>query len=99
MIFGDQPVTRILAADGIKDVALLKLDDKYVIDVGSQAITVSCSHRARPDKRNISSKIIKLDVKPFHEYLIRCSFDSAYGPGGTYATTFSVEEKRLKEKP
>lgn len=53
MVFGYQPVTRILAADGDKDVALRNLDDKYVIDEGLQTISVSCSHRARHDKRRL----------------------------------------------
>ena len=96
MILGDEPVTKIIAVDGTKrDAALLKLDEAIAVDVGLHQIEFSCSNRAREDERN-AVEMMQLDLKPYHEYLVRCSFDSAYAPGGSYVTSFSVEEKRLK---
>ena len=97
LIFGDQPVTKIISVEGMnkKDVELLKLDEAMAVDVGLRRISLSCSNRAREDERD-STEIIEIDFKPYHEYLVRCSFDSAYSAGGSYATSFSVEERRLK---
>lgn len=97
MIFGDQPVTKIISVEGMNksDLELLKLDEVMAVDVGLRTITLSCSNRARDDERN-STEIIEIDFKPYHEYLVRCSFDSTYGSGGSYVTSFSVEENRLK---
>lgn len=97
MIFGDQPVAKIISAEGMNkdDMELLKLDEAIAVDVGLKKIIVSCSNRAKYDERN-STEIIQIDFKPYHEYLVRCSFDSVYGSGGSYVTSFSVEENRLK---
>jgi hypothetical protein len=97
MIFGDQPVTKIISVEGMnkKDMELLKLDEAIAVDLGLQKIIVSCSDRAKDDERN-STEIIQIDFKPYHEYSVRCSFDSTYGSGGSYVTSFSVEENRLR---
>jgi hypothetical protein len=97
MIFGERPVAKIISVEGMskEEMPLLKLDEVMAVDVGLRKISLSCSNRAREDERN-ATEFIEIDFKPYHEYLVRCSFDSAYGPGGTYATSFKVEEKSLK---
>jgi hypothetical protein len=89
MIFEEMPVARIRAVDG-KDVdtELFNLDDQIVVDVGLHEIEFSCQARGGYDERDFS-EIIKLDLKPHHEYLVRCSFDS-------FGSDFSVKEKRVK---
>jgi hypothetical protein len=96
MIFGEQPVAQIIAVDGKKiDVVLFKLDEKITVDVGLHKIEFRCSNRGGYDERDFT-EIIQLDLKPHHEYLVRCSFDSAFGPNGSYVGSFGVIEKRLK---
>lgn len=96
MIFGEQPVVQILAVDGKKiDVGRFKLDEKITVDVGLHNIEFGCSNRGGYDERDFT-EIIQLDLKPHHEYLVRCSFDSAFGSNGSYEGSFSVKEKRLK---
>ena len=95
MIFGDEPVTKIIAVDGVKvGGAAFKLDEQVAIDIGIHKIEFSCSNRSGYDERD-STEIIELDLKPNHEYLVRCSFDSSYGDNGSYQTSFSIKEKRL----
>ena len=97
LILGDQPVAKIISAEGMNksDMELLKLDKAIAVDPGLQKIIVSCSNRTKDDERN-ATQIIQIDFKPYHEYSVRCSFDSAYGAGGSYVTSFSVEESRLR---
>jgi len=97
MILGDQPVTKIISAEGMNksDMELLKLDKAIPVDVGLNKIIVGCSNRAKERERNFT-EIIQINFKPYHEYSVRCSFDSANGPGGPYVAKFSVEENRLK---
>jgi hypothetical protein len=35
-------------------------------------------------------------VKPHHEYQVSCSFDSRFGPDGTYVGNFDVKELSVK---
>ena len=97
MIFGDQPVAKIISAEGMNksDMELLKLDEAIAVDVGVNKIIVGCSNRDKDDERNFTD-IIQIDFKPYHEYSVSCSFDSVYGSGGSYVARFSVEENRLK---
>lgn len=96
MIFGEEPVAKIIAVDGKKiDTGRFKLDEKITVDVGLHEIEFSCSDRGGYDERDFT-EIIQLDLKPHHEYLVRCSFDSALGVNGSYGSSFSVKEKRLK---
>ena len=96
MIFGEMPVAKIIAVDGKKiDNRVFKLDEQITIDVGLHEIEFSCSARGGYDERDFT-EIIKLDLKSHHEYLVRCSFDSAFGVNGSYEPSFSVKEKRLK---
>jgi len=96
MIFGEEPVVKIMAVDGRKiDAALFKLDEQIAVDVGLHEIEFSCSAREGYDERDFT-EIMKLDIKPHNEYLVRCSFDSAFGADGSYEGSFSVKEKRLK---
>jgi len=96
MIFGDQPVVKIISVDGKKiDSAILKLDEQLALEVGSHVIEFNCSNRAGADERDFS-ETMRLDLKPHHKYLVRCSFDSSFGPNGTYTGSFSVKEKSIK---
>ena len=96
MIFGEQPVAQIIAVDGKKiDVVLFKLDEKITVDVGLHKIEFRCSNRGGYDERDFT-EIIQLDLKPHHEYLVRCSFDSRFAAGGGYQSSFYVEEKSLE---
>lgn len=96
MIFGEQPVTQIISVDGKKlDSVIFKTDEKIAIDVGFHKIEFSCVSRSGYDERDYS-EIIELDLKPYHEYQVRCSFDTDFGPNGTYTGSFSVKEKSLK---
>ena len=96
MILGDQPVTKIMAVDGKKiESRIFKLDEQITVEVGLHEIEFNCSNRAGYDERAFT-EIIELNLKPHHEYLVRCSFDSAFGPNGSYEGSFSVKEKRIK---
>ncbi len=95
MILGEQPVTKMLAIDGTKhDGAVFKLDEQVAIDTGIHKIEFSCSSRSGYDERDFT-EIIELNLKPNHEYLVRCSFDSSYGENGSYQGSFSIKEKPL----
>lgn len=96
MIFGEQPVTQIVAVDGKKLASVIFMtDEKLAIDVGVHKIEFSCVSRSSYDERDYS-EVIELDIKPYHQYLVRCSFDADFGPDGTYTGHFSIEEKRAK---
>lgn len=95
LIFGDQPVVKIISVDGQKiDSAILKLDEQLAIAVGSHSIEFNCVNRASHDERDFS-ETMTLDLKPHTRYLVRCSFDSSFGPNGTYTGGFSVKEKPI----
>jgi hypothetical protein len=96
LIFEEQPVTQIIAVDGKKlDSIIFKTDEKIAIDVGLHTIKLSCVSRSGYDERDYS-EVIELELKPYHEYLVRCSFDTDFGPEGTYTGSFSIKEKRIK---
>ena len=96
MVFDEQPVTQIISVDGKKlDSVIFKTDEKVAIDVGLRKIKFSCVSRSGPDERDYS-EVIELELKPYHEYLVRCSFDTDFGRGGTYTGSFSVKEKRAR---
>jgi len=96
MIFEEQPVTQILSVNGEKvDGETLKLDEQIALDIGVHKVEFSCSDRGGHNEKDYI-EIIQLELKPHHEYLVRCSFDSGFGPNGSYEGSFSVKEKRLK---
>lgn len=96
IIFGEQPVAQIIAVDGKKLASeILKLDEKIAIGVGFHKVEFRCTSRSGYDERDYS-EVIELDLKPYHEYIVRCSFDTDFGPDGTYTGSFSVKEKRVK---
>jgi len=96
ILFEEQPVTQIIAVDGNKLASeIFKLDEKIALDVGPHKVEFRCTNRGGYDERDFS-EVIELDIKPYHEYLVRCSFDSDYGPNGTYTGSFSVKAKRIK---
>ncbi|MDH5784792.1 MAG: hypothetical protein OEZ16_04190 [Chromatiales bacterium] len=96
MILNEQPITQIISVDGEKlPSVIFNTDEKIAIDVGLHKIDLSCVSRSGYDERDYS-EVIELDIKPYHQYLVRCSFDSEFGPNGTYTGSFSVKEKRLK---
>ena len=96
LIFKEQPVTQIISVDGKKlDSVIFKTDEKIAIDVGLHKIKFSCVSRSGPDERDYS-EVMEIELKPHHEYLVRCSFDTDFGPDGTYTGSFSVKEKLVK---
>lgn len=96
IIFDEQPVTQIIAVDGEKiSSEIFKTDEKVAVDTGVHKVEFRCTSRSGQDERDYS-EIIELDFKSYHEYKVRCSFDTEYGPDGTHAGSFSVKEKRLK---
>lgn len=96
MMLGDEPVTQIIAVDGRKlDSQILKLDEAIALDVGPHEVAFSCVRRGGPDERDYS-ETMRLNLKPHHEYLVRCSFDTDFGPDGTYKGSFSVKEQRAE---
>ena len=96
IIFDEQPVTQIIAVDGRKlDSEIFNTDEKFAIDTGIHKVEFSCVSRSGHDERDYS-EIIELNLRPYHEYLVRCSFDSDFGPDGTYTGSFSVKEKQVK---
>jgi hypothetical protein len=96
LIFEEQPVTQIISVDGNKlDSVIYKTDEKVAIDVGLHKIKFNCVSRSGPDERDYS-EVIELELKPYHEYLVRCSFDTDYAPDGTYTGSFNVKEKRVR---
>ena len=96
IIFEEQPVTQIIAVDGNKiSSEIFKTDEKIAIDIGTHNVEFHCTSRSGYDERDYS-EVIELDLKPYHEYLVRCSFDTDFGPDGTYTGSFSVEERRIE---
>jgi uncharacterized lipoprotein YehR (DUF1307 family) len=96
MIFDEQPVTQILSVNGKKVAGeILKLDEQIAVDIGVHKVEFSCSDRSGHNEKDYI-EIIQLEFKPHHEYLVRCSFDSGFGPNGSYEGSFSIKEKRLK---
>jgi hypothetical protein len=96
LLFEEQPVTQIISVDGKKvDSIIFKTDEKIAIDVGLHKIKFSCVSRSGPDERDYS-EVIELELKLHHEYLVRCSFDTDFGPDGPYTGSFSVKENRVK---
>jgi len=95
LVFGEQPFTQIMAVDGKKtDLEYLVLDERITVNVGLHKITLSCKARGGYDERDFS-EVIELDLKPHYEYAFRCSFDSDFGPDGSYTGSFSVKETRV----
>lgn len=96
MVFSEQPITQIISVDGKKlDSVIFRTDEKVAVDVGFHKIEFSCVSRSGHDERDYT-ETIELELKPYHQYLVRCSFDSDFGPNGTYTGSFSVEEMRVK---
>lgn len=96
MILGEEPVTQIVAVDGRKfDSAVLKLDEAVAMEVGTREVDLRCVRRSGHDERDYG-RTLRLELKPHHEYLIRCSFDTDFGPNGTYTGSFSVKELKLR---
>lgn len=96
IILGEQPITQIIAIDGNKlDSVIFQTDEKVAIDIGNHKVEFSCVSRSGYDERDYS-EVIELDFKPYHEYLVRCSFDSDFGADGTYTGSFTIKEKRIK---
>lgn len=96
IILDEQPVTQIMSVDGKKvSSEIFKTDEKIAIDVGTHKVEFHCTSRSGYDERDYS-EVIELDLKPHHEYLVRCSFDTEFGPNGTYIGNFSVNENRIK---
>ena len=96
MLLGEEPVTQIIAVDGKKLASeVFKLDEKIALDIGPHKVEFHCTRRSGYDERDYS-EVIELDVKPYHEYLVRCSFDTDFGPGGTCTGSFSVKERRIR---
>ncbi len=95
IILDEQPVTKIISVDGEKVASgIFKTDEKIAIEVGTHKVEFHCTNRAGYDERDYS-EVIELDLKPHHEYLVRCSFDTDFGPNGTYIGNFSVKETRI----
>lgn len=95
LLFDEQPVTQILAVDGHRVPSeIFKTDDKVAIDIGVRKVEFRCTRRSGHDERDYS-EIIELDIKSHHEYVVRCSFDTHFGPNGTYTGSFSIKEKPL----
>ncbi len=96
IILDEQPVTQIMSVDGKKvSSEIFKTDEKIAIDVGTHKVEFHCTSRSGYDERDYS-EVIELDLKPHHEYLVRCSFDTEFGTNGTYIGNFSVNENRIK---
>lgn len=96
LILGEQPITQIIAVDGKKLASqILTADERVVIEVGSHKFEFNCVSRSGHDERDYS-EIIELNLKPHHEYMVRCSFDTDFGPDGTYTGSFGIEEKPVR---
>ena len=96
VIFGEEPVTRIVSVDGNKLPSVgLKNDEIYAIETGIHKIELSCINRRVQDERDYV-ETIEINFRAHHEYRVRCSFDTEFGPDGTYVGSFSVEENRIK---
>lgn len=96
LIFDEQPITQIIAVDSTKlDSVIFKTDERVAVAVGLRKIELSCVSRSGPDERDYS-EVVELEIKPFHEYQLRCSFDTEFGPDGSYKGSFSIKETRIK---
>ena len=96
IILEEQPVTQIIAVDGQKIPSyIFATDEKIAIDVGIHKVELRCTNRSGQDERDYS-EIIEFNIKPDLEYLVRCSFDTDFGPDGTYTGSFSVKELSVK---
>ena len=96
LILDAQPVTQIISVDGKKlDSEIFKTDEKIAVDVGLHQIKFGCVSRSGADEKDYS-EVIELELKPHHQYLVRCSFDTDYGPDGSYTGSFNVKEERVK---
>jgi hypothetical protein len=92
IVFSEEEMVQILTVDGKEiDSAVLKLDEQLALDIGKHVLEVGCVDRSGYNEKDFT-EIIDLDVKPRHEYLISCSFDSRFGPDGTYVGSFHVED-------
>ncbi len=95
MIFEEQPITQIIAVDGKKtEDESFSLDERITVDVGLHKITFACKARGGYDERDFT-KTLLLELRAYHEYSVRCSFDSAFGSDGSYTGDFSVKERRV----
>jgi len=95
IVFSEEETVQILTVDGKKmDSAVLKLDEQIALDIGIHVLEVGCVDRSGYNEKDFT-EVIELNVRPHHEYLISCSFDSRFGPDGTYVGSFDVEEKRV----
>ena len=96
IVFSEEETAQILTVDGKEiDSAVLKLDEQLALEIGKHVLEVGCVDRSGYNEKDFT-EIIELDVKPRHEYLISCSFDSRFGPDGTYVGSFDVEERPVK---
>ena len=96
IVFSEEETAQILTVDGAEiDSAVLKLDEQLALEIGKHVLEVGCVDRSGYNEKDFT-EIIELDVKPHHEYLISCSFDSRFGPDGTYVGSFHVEERPVK---
>lgn len=96
LVLGEEPVVSILSVDGEKvDNAILSLDQQVTVDVGLRVIEFGCSSRGGYDERDFT-EVIKLEIKPYHEYQVRCGFDTAFGENGSYVGDFSINEKSIR---
>lgn len=96
MMLGEEAVVQIIAVDH-KDIDsdMFKLDGQIALDIGKHVIEFRCRSRKGADDRE-ARELISIDLKPHTEYLVRCSFDSAYASGGGYQTSFHIKERKLK---
>ena len=96
IVLSAEETVHILTVDGKKiDSAVLNLDEQIALDIGKHVLEVGCVDRSGYNEKDFT-EVIELNVRPHHEYLISCSFDSRFGPDGTYAGSFDVEEKRVE---
>lgn len=96
ILFEAQPVTQIVAVDGKKiSSEIFRTDESLAIDTGIHQVEFHCTNRSGVDERDYS-EVVEIDFKPYHEYRVRCSFDTDFGPDGTYTGSFSIKETRIK---
>ena len=96
IVLSEEETVQILTVDGKKiDSAVLNLDEQIALDIGKHVLEVGCVDRSGYNEKDFT-EVIEMNVRPRHEYLISCSFDSRFGPDGTYAGSFDVKEKRVE---
>jgi len=96
LFLGEEPVTQIISVDGQKLASeIFNTDESVALGVGVHRVEFRCASRSGYDERDYS-EVMELEIKPFHEYQVRCSFDTDFGPDGTYAGSFSVKETAVK---